>query len=1357
MKRLLLCLSFVLLLSAFLHADEVTIGAGNQTARIPMDMYYRNSLFECIYLQSELNFATGTITAVTFYNTFTTNISASPTNIWLGNTTLSNLSAGMIPSGQLTPVFSGPVNYPNGANTIAITLDSPFVYTGGNLVMLVQRPMDTVYYSINDRFYCQTIGTNRARKAYNDNTAYDPANPPSGSLSGQFPKTTFTYTMAGVGALNGTVYDSASQPLDGATVAVAGTTLSYTTGATGAYNFPYVLMGDHSVTAAKHGYISSEQTVTVSESQTTTQDFYLQQLPTVTLSGRIVGSDAPDAGIEGAGISLTGYEPYSATSGTGGYFSIPGVYANQAYAYAVTAQGYANASGQYVVGTQDADMGTLILSELAIPPTNVLAAEAADLNSALVTWSPPGTFAGEWIHYDSGENHEAIGTGGAVDFTVAIRFPASAMADYAGAFLGQVKVWPASAGNFSVRVWTGGSASAPGTLVIDQAFTPTLQSYNTVDLSNMVAITGSEELWIGMRCVVNNGYPAGCDAGPAVNGLGNMIYFNNNWSTLLQLAPNLDFNWNIQGYVGSGSKDAPQITLAGETGRSLVGYQVWRLLQGQESNESAWASLTPAPIVETSFTDTAWAPQPSGIYKFAVKSAYTNGVLSVPAFSNSIEKGMIGSLTGTVTDSGSGLPIAGALVTAGSYSGSTNTAGIYQFTAYQGTYTVTCTKTGYQNYSVDNVYIPGAQITTLNITLNEITLPVSHVEAAESADHGTANLSWFAPGTASEPFADGFETYDNFTLSFPPWTLIDGDQRPTYGLNQYNFPNESALMAFMIFNPSATTPPMTSVTAHGGSKMAACFACQPNPINDDWLISPQFTPASGDVFSFWARSYTASYGLERFTVGISTTGTDPGDFSIISGSPYVQVPVAWTPYSYSLSAYAGQPIYVALHCVSNDAYILFVDDVLLGAPAKSEGLGQVAALDGDGERVPPPPIWAQPKPIQNPGTIAQTSARTLLGYRVWRLPEGAEANPAAWISVTDADVPDTFWADQLWGTAPTGNHRWAVKSAYSGGLLGPPAFSNVLTRGSHTDICAVSILGPQNPVIGQTTVYTVLVQNLGNTMLNGLDYLVWLMEGTHEQALLEGVDLAPGASHSFAMEWTPSDTGPLTLTGWVDMIGDAIPANDITPGLQIEVLDEPLPFELSSFTALATAGNQVTLAWTTQSETGMLGFLLYRNSSADQATALRITPALIPAGNTSNAQNYQWTDSEAGSGQIWYYWLECVEFNQSSYHGPVSVQLSGEVPPVLPEVSTLRAAYPNPFRNSGSTCIEVGIKAGETGLVTIYNVAGQTVKSFSVDAGFHTLNWNGRDANGKPCGSGIYFYRLSTPSLSQTRKLALVN
>ena len=95
----------------------------------------------------------------------------------------------------MTLVFDGNITYPSGINTITVPLQTPYMHTPGNLVMMVQRPMDTDYYSSSDNFYGLTIGTSRTLKVQSDSTPYDPANPPTGTTPvGQVPKITFFYT-----------------------------------------------------------------------------------------------------------------------------------------------------------------------------------------------------------------------------------------------------------------------------------------------------------------------------------------------------------------------------------------------------------------------------------------------------------------------------------------------------------------------------------------------------------------------------------------------------------------------------------------------------------------------------------------------------------------------------------------------------------------------------------------------------------------------------------------------------------------------------------------------------------------------------------------------------------------------------------------------------------------------------------------------------------------------------------------------------------------------------------------------------------------------------------------------------------
>lgn len=199
-------------------------------------------------------------------------------------------------------------------------------------------------------------------------------------------------------------------------------------------------------------------------------------------------------------------------------------------------------------------------------------------------------------------------------------------------------------------------------------------------------------------------------------------------------------------------------------------------------------------------------------------------------------------------------------------------------------------------------------------------------------------------------------------------------------------------------------------------------------------------------------------------------------------------------------------------------------------------------------------------------------------------------------------------------------------------------------------------------------------------------------------------------------------------------------------------VDPTLPVVLSSFTAVLTAQNYVQLNWITESETNMLGFRVYRSET--DTPDLLITPIMIGATNTSSTQHYSVTDNEVVVGTTYNYWLETVDMGHTTFHGPQTVTVSGTTTPILPSITQLGNAYPNPFR--ASTNISLAVKEGETATVTIYNILGQVVRTYNKTQGSHTINWDGRDARGNACGSGIYFYKLSSPSMNQTKKMVIV-
>jgi hypothetical protein len=197
MKRIALISAFLAAV-AFLGAVSVTVGDGSEQNRKPFDFFYRFSLFETLYYPSELNTA-GYIQALTFYNNFPNAAGSSGRiQIWLGTTELDDLSSGWIPSTQLTSVINQSILFPAGQNEITLNLSTPFLYTGGNLVLLARTPGNTIWQSGPLNFYCQTVGTTRARDFFSNTVNADHAAPPlTGTgltLSGQFPKTTFHFS-----------------------------------------------------------------------------------------------------------------------------------------------------------------------------------------------------------------------------------------------------------------------------------------------------------------------------------------------------------------------------------------------------------------------------------------------------------------------------------------------------------------------------------------------------------------------------------------------------------------------------------------------------------------------------------------------------------------------------------------------------------------------------------------------------------------------------------------------------------------------------------------------------------------------------------------------------------------------------------------------------------------------------------------------------------------------------------------------------------------------------------------------------------------------------------------------------------
>lgn len=236
-------------------------------------------------------------------------------------------------------------------------------------------------------------------------------------------------------------------------------------------------------------------------------------------------------------------------------------------------------------------------------PLNLTGSQTGESRVTLLWERPPVTGESQWITY-SGEQDDAIGTNAAIDFDVAQRFSSF---DFYRLGIGEgvltkVDFFPYfQECEYSIRVWVGGNAGNPGEMVVDQLVTSfTNQTWNEIQLNSPVQINTSEELWIGIRYNTTGGRPAACDAGPAVEGKGNMIYWNGVWTTLTAVNPVLDYNWCIKGYIDVDAVREKSV-------KSLEGYKIFR------------DGTFLATVTELEYID---SDAPYGINNYCVRAVY---------------------------------------------------------------------------------------------------------------------------------------------------------------------------------------------------------------------------------------------------------------------------------------------------------------------------------------------------------------------------------------------------------------------------------------------------------------------------------------------------------------------------------------------------------------------------------------------------------------------------------------------------------------------------------------------------------------------------------------------------------------
>jgi|GEM_PF-2111972 len=280
-----------------------------------------------------------------------------------------------------------------------------------------------------------------------------------------------------------------------------------------------------------------------------------------------------------------------------------------------------------------------------------------------------------------------------------------------------------------------------------------------------------------------------------------------------------------------------------------------------------------------------------------------------------------------------------------------------------------------------------------------------------------------------------------------------------------------------------------------------------------------------------------------------------------------------------------------------------------------------------------------------------------------------------------------------------------------------------------------------NAVLGQ------IGRQLGTTVVNGPTLADW-----------QNISQGDTNSVSKAVTFVNTTFGDLHLAGssvgdfdlaalpvsWIPFDIDNQPRDINLPYKGADEADDAIPVELTAFIA-KVINNNVTLEWSTATETNNLGFEIERKS---ELLSNWVAIGFMKGNTTTTERNdYAFIDKNVTPG-IYEYRLKQIDFDGSYvYH-----LLNEIVEITTPSQIALFQNYPNPFNPVTKISFNLPI-SGKTSL-GIFNLLGENVAAVineELNSGYHEYVFNA-----SMLASGVYFYKLESGSFIDVKKMILI-
>ncbi len=602
--------------------------------------------------------------------------------------------------------------------------------------------------------------------------------------------------------------------------------------------------------------------------------------------------------------------------------------------------------------------------------------------------------------------------------------------------------------------------------------------------------------------------------------------------------------------------------------------------------------------------------------------------------------------------------------------------------------------------------------------------------------------------------------------------------------------------------------------------------------NDDWLVTPSFLVSAADKLNFYAVG--SSSFVDSVIIHVSTAGgVPPTGYTRIAAFRPLAAPAQ--RFEVSLSAFAGQTVYLAFQYKELDMLRLYVDSVYVETGVPND-VGMVSHNVG-GELNSGP--FTPTATVKNFGSATQTfnvtmtinpggytSTKTVTGlaadqtanvtFDAWTASQGSftakaytqlagDQNPAndslsrtalvvtyiydngplvtnpgggfggADLSGLQAELNILGYGSQVsannWVTddfTVPGNETWSIDAfkffSYQTGSTLTSTYNGarvVIYNGRPDLVTSQVVFGDETTerYVGSswTGAYrATIAAPTGNTrpimgVLAGAP--VVLGPGNYWVMYTLGGTLASGP-------WAP----PVSIIGtletgnawarqagtWLSLRDSAVgAASGYAQGIPFKIVGsvQAVPVELTSFMATVLKNN-VTLLWSTATETNNMGFEVERQATNGSYEKIGFVTG---NGTTTERKEYAFTDAGLASGK-YNYRLRQVDFDGTSeYSNAVEADVN------LPSEYNLAQNYPNPF--NPSTSIEFALKSDAKVSMRLFDALGQEVRTI-LSGNYTTGNYK-IDFNAAGLNSGVYFYTIDASGVdgskfTATRKMILM-